>query len=281
MFPLPALPLVPKLHSFFEIEQAKTFMLIFGIALLVQFFLPWGGPFGWLNFSAGTIWPLIVGAGFVTLSFVPGLADKLNPNLLFLIVAGSGTLGLLWSFAGGAGSQFFWIGGFGALGLASTCAGLFLWARNGYQQLYWTLVLSGLIGLTLSLLIPFVGGLPLVMIFTQITTGGGGFMGVMLLLAGIIGCALCLGFLFLIVLLVMNVLLKKEDAEQEQIERFGATLFIAGLAVPFVYGLISLGMFALWMHVLIISGIFLWLTIWGTVCFFEARSRGENLFDFS
>lgn len=280
MFPLPALPLVPKLHSFFEIEQAKTFMKIFGIALVAQFFLPHSGP-GWFSFSFGMLWPLIVGVGFLVLAFVPGLADQLHPKLLYLIAAGSATLGILFSFAGGAGSQFFWIGGFGALGLVSTCSGLFLWARNGYQQLYWTLVLSGLISLTLALLVPFAGGLPLIMIFAQITTGFGGFLGVMLLLAGIIGCVLCLGFIFLLVLLVMNVLLKKEEADQDQLERFGAALFIFGLVIPFVYALLSLALFATFLHVLVIVGIFMWLAIWGTVCFFEAQAKGDNIFDFS
>jgi hypothetical protein len=275
MFPLPAIPLVPKMHGFFEVEQAKTFMLIFGIALLAQFFLPWTGP-GWFNFSAGTIWPLIVGAGFVTLSFVPGLADKLKPNLLFLIVAGSGALGVLWSFAAGGTGQFFWLGGFGLIGLATAISGLFLWARNGYQQLYWTLLLSGLIGLVLGLLIPFGGGVPLVLIFTQI--GIGGALGV---IAGIIGLVLCLGFIFLLVLLVMNVFLKKEAAEQEQVERFGSVLFVAALVVPLVYSIVLLPALSSMVHVLIMVGIFMWLAIWGMVCFFEARARGENLFSFS
>lgn len=270
MFPLPALPLVPKLHSFFEPEQAKTFALVFGIALLGQFLLPGTGP-GWFTFNAGAIWPLLVGVGFVVLSFVPGLADKLKPNLFFLIVAGAGTVGVLWSFAGFAGTPFFWMGGFGLIGLATACTALFLWSRNGYQQLYWTLLVSGIAGLLLSLLIPFGFGFPLVAIFTQI---GGGIFGI---LGGIVGLVLCLGFIFLLVLLVMNVLLKKEDADAAQVERFGSTLFIAGLLVPTVVAIFNLPALATVLHIVVVTGVFLWLTIWGLVCFFEARAKGDNL----
>jgi hypothetical protein len=205
MFPLPALPFIPKLHSFFEPEQSKTFMLVFGIALLVQWFLPWSGPMmSWDAFGM-TLWPLLAGAAFTALSFVPGLADKLKPNLLFIITAGVGVLGVLWSFAGAAG-HLFWASGLGLIGLASAITGLFLWARNGYKQLYWTLLLSGLIGLGLGLLIPIGGSIPLVAIFTQV---GGGVLGV---LSGILGIILCLAFIGLIALVVMNVFLKKQDA---------------------------------------------------------------------
>ena len=275
MFPLPALPLVPKLHRFFEPEQAKTFMLIFGIALLGQFLLPSTGP-GWFAFSAGAIWPLIVGVGFVVLSFVPGLADKLKPNLLFLIVAGSGVLGVLWSWtSAGATGAMWWGGGLGLMGLTTMLAGLFLWARNGFQQLYWILVVSGLGGLALGLLLPIGGyGLPLIAIFTQIGAGGGIFG----ILAGIVSCILCLGFLFLIVLLVMNVVLKKGEADQEQVERFGSTFYIAALAIPVVVGIFGLPILSAMLHAVITIGVFLWLAVWGMVCFFEAKERGENLF---
>lgn len=276
MFPLPALPLVPKLYRFFEPEQTKTFALIFGIALLGQFLLPGSGP-GWFAFSAGTMWPLIAGVGFVVLSFVPGLADKLPGNTFFVIAAGVGVLGLGFSFAGLAGSPYFWFAGFGALGLASACAGLFLWARNGYDNLYWILLVSGLGGMALSLLIPFAGGLPLVMIFTQIGGMGIGFFGV---LGGIVGCVLCLGFIFLLVLLVMNVVLKKDQADPTQVERFGSTLFIASLLVPFVAGFVTMPLFASMLHFVITTGIFLWLAIWALVCIIEARAKGENLISF-
>lgn len=271
MFPLPSLPLVPKLHRFLEPEQAKSLALVFGIALLVQAFLPWGlGT--WINIGAGTIWPLIVGAGFVALSFVPGLADQLKPNLFFLIVAGSGALGVLWSFAaGGLPLGLFYTVGFGLIGVATVVAGLFLWARNGYQQLYWTLVLSGLAGLFFSLVIPMGGGFPLANIFTQI--GGGGMM----VVGGIIGCVLSLGYIGLIVLIVLNVFLKKEAADREQVERHGNLLFVATLLFPVVQGLISLKLAPSMIHIAIIIGCFLYLTIWGLVCFFEAKARGENL----
>ncbi len=276
MFPLPALPLVPKLHRFFEPEQTKTFALVFGIALLGQFLLPGSGP-GWFSFSAATMWPLIAGVGFVVLSFVPGLADKLPGNTFFVIAAGVGVLGLGFSFAGLAGSPYFWFAGFGALGLAATCAGLFLWARNGYDKFYWILTVSGLGGMALSLLIPFGGGIPLVMIFTQVGGMGMGFFGV---LGGIVGCVLCLGFIFLLVLLVMNVVLKKEEADATQVERFGATLFIASLLVPFVAGFVAMPLFATMLHFVLTTGIFLWLAIWALVCIIEARAKGENLISF-
>ena len=270
MFPLPAIPMLPKLHSFFEVEQTKTFMKFFGIALLVQWFLPWSGPgMSWNNFGA-TMWPLLVGLGFVVLTFVPGLADNLKPGILFLIAAGAGAVGVFWSFSG-AGGPIFWGGGFGLVGLASITTGLFLWSRNGYQQLYWTLVLSGLIGMALALLIPFGGTLPLVAIFTQV---GGGIWGI---LGGIIGIVVSLAFIGLIVLMVMNVFLKKEDADPVQVERFGSALFVAAFLFPFVQGVFGLSGLATFLHMIVTSAIFLWLAIWGMVCLFEAKARGENL----
>lgn len=271
MVPLPAIPMLPKLHSFFEVEQAKTFMKFFGIALLVQWFLPWTGPVMSWNMFGATLWPLLVGIGFVVLTFVPGLSDQLKPNLLFLIAAGCGAVGVFWSFAG-AGGPVFWGGGFGLVGLAVTITGLFLWARNGYQQLYWTLVLSGLIGLVLSLVIPFGGTLPLIAIFTQI---GGGIWGI---LAGVVGIVTALAMIGLIVLLVMNVFLKKDEADPVQVERFGSVLFVASLLFPFLQGLFGLPLLATVLHGVVVGGIFLWLTIWGLVCFYEAKARGENLF---
>ncbi len=270
MFPLPEIPLVPKLHSFFEPEQSKTFMLVFGIALLVQWFLPWTGPVMSWNLFGVTLWPLLAGLGFTVLSFVPGLADQLKPNLLFLITAGVGAIGVFWSFAA-AGGPVFWGYGMGLIGLATLISGLFLWARNGYQQLYWTLVLSGLIGLVLGLLIPLGGGLPLVAIFTQI---GGGALGV---ISGIVGMLLSLGFIFLIVLVVMNVFLKKEAADQAEVGRFGSVLFVAALLFPLVQSIVGLPAFARMFHQVLTGGIFLWLAIWGMVCLFEAKARGENL----
>ncbi len=270
MFPLPELPFVPKLHSFFEPEQSKTFMLVFGVALLVQWFLPWSGPMmSWDAFGM-TLWPLLAGLGFTVLSFVPGLKDQLKPNLLFIITAGAGTLGVLWSFAAG-GSHLFWASGLGLIGLASAITGLFLWARNGFSQLYWTLLLSGLIGLGLGLVVPLGGGIPLVAIFTQI---GGGLLGV---LSGIVGLVLCLAFIALIVLVVMNVFLKKENADLAEVARFGSVFFIAALAIPVVQGIVGLPALSSILHLVVTTGIFLWLTVWGLVCFFEAKARGENL----
>jgi hypothetical protein len=268
MVPLPALPLLPKLHSYFEVEQTKTFMKFFGIALLVQWFLPWaGGAWSWNNFAA-TLWPLLVGLGFTVLTFVPGLADNLKGNLLFLIAAGAGAVGVLWSFAAAGG--LFWGAGFGAIALVTTVTALMLWARNGYSQTYYMMLLSGLIGFVLALLVPLGGGLPLIRIFSF----GSGLWGVLGSIATII---VSLAFIGLIVLLVMNVFLKKEEADQVQVERFASAFFVASLLFPVVVGIFALPMLSAMLHVVVISGCFTWLAIWGLVCFFEAKSRGENL----
>jgi len=270
MIPLPAIPLLPKLHSYFEVEQTKTFMKFFGIALLVQWFLPWGsGMWSWNIFGA-TLWPLLVGIGFTVLTFVPGVADNLKPNLLFLIAAGCGAVGVFWSFAG-AGGAMFWTGGFGLVGLGTAVTGLILWSRNGYQQLYWTLVLSGLIGLVLALVIPFGGTLPLISIFTQI---GGNIWGI---LGGIMGIIVALAFIGLIVLMVMNVFLKKEEADPEQVQRFASALFVAAFLFPIIRGIFALPTLSMTLHLVVVTSIFLWLAIWGMVCFYEAKARGENL----
>ena len=269
MVPLPALPLLPKLHSFFEVEQTKTFMKFFGIALLAQWFLPWtGGRFSWNDFVPN-MWPLLVGLGFTVLTFVPGLADNLKGNLLFLIAAGSGLVGILWSFAA-AGGPIFWGLGFGAIALVTTVSALMLWARNGYSQAYYMMLLSGLIGFALALLIPIGGGLPLIRIFSF----GSGLWGVLASIATIITS---LAFIGLLVLLVMNVFLKKEDADKVQVERFASALFVASLLFPLVIAVLALPTLPTMLHVVVITGIFTWLAIWGFVCFYEAKERGENL----
>lgn len=267
MVPLPALPLLPKLHTFFEVDQTKTFMKFFGIALLVQWFLPWGIGWSWNMFGA-TMWPLLVGLGFTVLTFVPGLADNLKGKLLFLIAAGAGAVGVLWSFATAGG--LFWGAGFGSIALVTTVTALILWARNGYSQANYMMLLSGLIGFALALLIPIGGGLPLIRIFSF----GSGLWGILGSVATIITS---LAFIGLIVLLVMNVFLKKEDADQVQVERFASALYVASLLFPLVVGLLALPTLSLALHVVVIGGVFTWLTIWGLVCFFEAKNRGENL----
>lgn len=275
MVPLPALPFLPKLHTYFEVEQTKTFMKFFGIALLAQWFLPWaGGGFSWSMFGA-TMWPLLVGLGFVVLTFVPGLADNLKPNLLFLIAAGAGAVGVLWSFAGTGGliaalSGGFYAVGFGSIALVTTVTALVLWARNGYSQAYYLMLLSGLIGFALALLIPMGGTLPLIAIFKFLP----GLWGVLGSIANII---FSLAFIGLLVLLVMNVFLKKEEADRQQVERFASALFVASLLFPLVRGLLSLPTLSASIHGVIVAGIFAWLSIWGLVCFYEARSRGQNL----
>jgi len=264
---LPALPLLPKLHSYFEVEQTKTFMKFFGIALLVQWFLPWGIGWSWNNFGA-TMWPLLVGLGFTVLTFVPGLADNLKGNLLFLIAAGAGAVGVLWSFAAAGG--VFWGAGFGAIALVTTVTALILWARNGYSQAYYMMLLSGLVGFVLALLIPIGGGLPLIRIFAF----GSGVFGILASIATIITS---LAFIGLIVLLVMNVFLKKEAADKVQVERFASALFVASLLFPLVIGLFGLPTLSIALHIVVVGGVFSWLAIWGLVCFFEAKDRGENL----
>ncbi len=94
---------------------------------------------------------------------------------------------------------------------------------------------------------------------------------------------LFIGFIFLLVLLVMNVLLKKEEADPVQVERFGSALFILALALPFVVSLIwiAMSMFATMLHFMLTTGIFVWLTIWGLVCLLESRAKGENLLSFA
>lgn len=274
MVPLPALPLLPKLHSYFEVEQTKTFMKFFGIALLAQWLLPLGGGAWSWNWFGGTMWPLLVGIGFVVLTFVPGLADNLKPNLLFLIAAGAGAVGVFWSFASAGGlislvSGGFWSTGFGAIALVTAVSALFLWARNGYSQAYYMMLLSGLVGFVLALLIPVGGTLPLIGIFKFLP-------GVWGVLGGIANIVLSLAFIGLIVLLVMNVFLKKENADPVQVQRFGAALFVASILFPVARGLLSLPSLSLALHAVVVGGIFSWLAIWGLVCFFEAKNRGEN-----
>lgn len=302
MLQIPDLPL-PKLHRFFDPAQAKTYLKFFGIALLVQALLPWGGD-SWLIFGKGHFWPWFAGVIMTVVAFVPAVQEKLKASHYFLIASGVGAIGLLTTMVFMSSPSLslsslssitplfflftvptFWLFGFGAIGVAILMASLFLWARNGYQKGTWTMMVVGLSLIGLSLFMPVGGGdIGLIQIFTSLDPS---FPGVGRLgdagpniFGRLVGMVAALAFLAFTALIVMNVLLKREQADQVQVERYANALGIVAFGLPVVYGLTTWIFFPMFLHLALFIGIYTWLVVWGIVCVFEARARGENLLQF-
>jgi len=285
MIPLPALPL-PKIQGGLDVHNAKTFCRVFGLALVVQWFLPWGGGvFSWSMFGA-TLWPLLAGAALTALSFINSPALKLGHYVY--AAAAAGVVGILYSFAsagalsglGGAGaanpavlkSLYGFIlanawpfNAMGLIGIAAACIGSFYWLRNGYSQFVFIMMIVSLSGFVLGLLIPYGGELPIIMIFKAL--GGP-------IVAGIFFMVLSLVYLALIVNWVLQVFLKKENADPEQVERHALVLFF----FPFVASIL-IGFFTFFsgfpkaLHGVIVNGSFLWLAVWGVTVIVELKNN--------
>ncbi len=273
MIPLPALPL-PRIFKAFDPANAKAFAMILGPALLIQWLLPWAGGKLWSwsgPMMSASLFSLIAGIGLTVLAYAPLAGVKRGH--IFAAAAGSGLVGILWTGAA-AGGAYFFLSLFGALGLSLTVATLSMWVRNGHKPLYTNLLWGGLVLLALGLLLPIGGGggIPLVEIFAV-------FGKEMFNIVGrIFFMLLSLGFLFLLVLLVMNVLLKGDKADREQVERTALALFWYPWPALFIFGLFRFFFgFGPSMHLIVILGSFVFLTTFGLVAFFEHTGRGEGV----
>jgi len=280
MIPLPALPL-PRIFKGLDTDNARAFCMVFGPALLVQWFLPWAGGqlMSWTSFPgfsllSTTLWSLIAGIGLTVLAFVP--INGLKNSHIFAASAGAGIVGLIWTSAASAGGMFgapfFFFSLFGILGLTAIVSGLFLWSRNGFKAVYQNLLWGGLVAIAFGLLIPMGGPMPLIAIFKV--------LGVEMIhiVARIFAMLLSLGFIFLLVLLVMNILLKGEEADRDQVERTGLVLFFYPFAALFLFGFFSFfGFFGVALHYIIIYGSFLFLSVFGVVNLLEHTGRGQGI----
>ena len=297
MFPIPALPL-PKLHTRVEPYDARTLALVCGFAIAGQAVLPSGSPVsaavgaagltgeaavaaaraaaaagvggGGLFNVASMIGGLLIGGGLIALYFL--WPPKLKQGHRVLILGGAGVLGMLWSFTGGLGG-FFFTTAFGLMGMAAIGIGLNLWSRNGYSKDAWIFVVSGLGAIAAALLIPIgYGTLPVVFTFSQLGVPWMNIVGRIFYLI------LALGGIGLFVLLLLNVVLKKEDADPEQVQRFWPVLYFYVPVSLFLVGLFSFfGYFSINLHSIIVDMAYLTLVVWAGTIFMEARQRGESL----
>ncbi len=274
MIQLPALPL-PRIYKGFDIDNARSFCMVFGPALLLQWFLPWAGGAVWswsTGFMGASLWSLIAGIGLTVLAFAP--IPNLKTGHIFAAAAGAGIVGIAWTTASGAGpvTPFFFSSLFGMLGLAAMSASLFLWAKNGHNALNQNVLWGGVVGLGLGLLIPMGGELPLIGIFKVLGQDG------INIIARIFFMLFSLAFIFLLVVLVMNVLLKGASADREQVERIGLVLFFFPFAAMFLTGFFSF--FVLWgisMHNILMLGSYLVLATYGLVNLFQAITSGQGV----
>ena len=142
--------------------------------------------------------------------------------------------------------------------------------RNGWSQQVWIWLIVGIARLAGGLLLPLGGyGLPLIGIFTIIGADG------MFIVARILTTVLTLGYLALVVNWVLQVFLKKENADPEQVERHALVLFWYPLVAIILIGFFSFfGFFATALHMAIMNGIYLWLAIWGTTLLIEHQQAG-------
>lgn len=270
MIPLPALPL-PKIQRGIDVYHAKSFCRWFGIALLGQWILPWSGP-GWFAGLGGTIWAAIGGAGLIALSFIKSPSLKLGHY--FYAAAGVGILGILW--AGSAAAGMWPFNSLGMIGIVAVNVASFLWLRNGWSQQVWIWLIVGAAGLGGGLLLPLGGyGLPLIGIFTVL---GAPYP---FIVARIFVMVLTLGFLAIVVNWVLQVFLKKENADAEQVERHALVMFFYPLVTLLLIGIVDLPFgTGIWgissaVHNIVMFGSYMWLAIWGVTCMLELKERNE------
>jgi hypothetical protein len=217
MVELPAPPVTtPDPDRFFDDDLLPTLYKALGIALVVQWFVPWvsiglGTAFSWDLVRGGAafaiIWSLLGGAGLITLGFLP--EDKLAAGIRKIIAAGIGLLGVF-GMAGFAsiippGVSFF--GFFGWFGAVLVAFALLLWVRRGYSSLAWVLVIAGLGSVALWLLVPIDGELPLIWMFKVFGASG---INIVWRIFYFVFSLLLVG---LAVLTLLAVVLKKEQAD--------------------------------------------------------------------
>jgi hypothetical protein len=271
-FNLPALPL-PRFHAYFSFDHARAWAALLGPLLVAQWLLPWGGGLWSWNIGAGVYWALLAGLILSVLAFVP--IPNLKGGHVFLATAILGVTGL-----GVAGAVlrsdmpvtlFFFLSPLGLIGLATTLTALTLWSRHGYRPFYEKLLLGGLGALGLGLLVPMGFGVPLARLFTQLGDDAPN------ILARLVFFLLTLAFLGLLALTVANVLLKKEGADREQVERLARALFHAPFAMLFLYGFMTFfSGFGLALHLIITLGASLFLAVQAAVVTLERADAGES-----
>lgn len=263
MVELPAPPLsAPDPARFLDDDLLRTLYKALGIALVVQWFVPWmGSAFSWDMMQGGMgfpmIWALLAGGGLIALGFLPD--DKLAPGIRKLIAAGIGVLGLVSLTAMGGFGGVQWFGFFGLMGFATVLFALFLWTRRGYSNLAWILVLVGLGAMALWLLIPVGGQMPLIYTFSVFGESG------INIVWRIFYFLLQLVFIGLGVLVLLAVALKKEQADAGWVRLLAWAMLAYIPAALLILGV--MGMFtSAWLliyalHLVILVGSYLVLTV--------------------
>ena len=226
---------LPDPFAFVTPEILRQACRVLGIALVVQWFLPWGfGPaiFSWNIIDAGAtfsmVWPLLSGVGLIALGFLP--EDTLKPGFTLSITAGLGLLGLLSFTSPGAGfiNMFLtmvippMLSFLGAVGLLAVLLGLLLWMRAGHSLLAWAMILGGIVFMGLWLLVPVEGQMPLIGMFRVLGQSQVNFVW------RLIYMLLHLSFVGFAALVVLKVVLPRETADS----RWLRPLFWLGLAIP-------------------------------------------------
>lgn len=273
----PALPL-PELTGFRNAEKLRLMSKILGIALLVQWFVPWfGWIFSWdMMVGAGTfsmLWALLAGAGLTALGFIP--AQILKDGLLTVIAAGIGLMGVfsLTGMAGAGPGVVPFLGFFGLMGLVVAGYGLFLWMERGASALTMGLVIGGLSSMAIFLLVPIGGVMPLVFMFKVLGVSG------INIIWRIFVLLLFLAYIGLGVLTVMFVVLKRADAAPEWVRLLAWLLMgfpVLAAVLLGIMGMFSSGWSLLAMlHMVVIIGAYLFLLLTAGYMVTEAALDGK------
>lgn len=225
---------LPDPHGFATEDFLKTACKFLGIALVVQWFVPWlsvmSVQFSWDLMSGGggfaMLWPLLGGSGLIALGFLPD--GMLKPGILLSVAAGVALLGLLSFSAFGnpivSLATPMMMSFLGVFGLLALLFGLMLWMRQGFSAVAWGILLGGLVAIGLWLLVPVRGDMPLIAMFKVLGADGVNFFWrllFMLLNVAFVGFAVLVGF---------KVVLPRDAAD----ERWLLPLFWLGLALPVV-----------------------------------------------
>lgn len=275
-----ALP-VPKLQNAMDPVHIRTVSKILGVALVAQWVLPWMkmGPATLMSWDlmklAGfmAIWPLLAGGALLAFGFVkPGVIKR-----GVMVAAGAG-IGVLGIFSVATGFSIFpFTYTFGFLGIATLAFGLLMWIRQGHSQLTWIVTIVGASMMLLGLLIP-VGGMmgmgsemPLIALFKVFSGGAGIILGsIFFFLFGLVYIAIIAGT-------VMFVILPQAAATEGWIKLlfnalmvFFPVAFIVTFLFAFTDGLPLYGL-----HMAVLTGAYLWLTVSCGMSVFEAVKDGS------
>jgi len=264
---------VPKLEKALDMSHLRTVCKVLGVALVAQFFIPWGGGI-YLVVNFASIWSLITGIALAIFGFVP--FDGLPRGIYLSVLAGTAFIGVVSLMTV---PQFMLFGFpfliFGMLGLTALAFGLLRWARQGHDTLSAGIVWGGVVCVGLSLLIPVGGQVPLIGMFQALAGEGANVAW------GIFYFIFALAYIGIAVATVIFVLLPGAKAGPSMVRLIGVGIFPFVLVTALLLGLLFTftphvkGMLLLSLHAAIILLSYMFLLVYAGNLLLTAVREGR------